>query len=650
MKKAGPDIWRIRIGLPLRALDGFATALEELTEACSWFLQDPAGNEEAPDELWWLDGFSRAVPDRSAIHSALALAAASMDLPAPEILIDSIADTDWVSANLRDFPPIRAGRFLVHGSHYQGGKPGGSLTLQIDAGTAFGSGEHATTFGCLTAIDRLLRRRRFHHPLDLGCGSGILAIALAKTCKRAYVLAADIDPEAVRVAAANARLNQAAAKLTARVADGYRRRAVTRRRPYDLVVANILARPLVAMAAGLGRHLTKDGIAILSGLLVSQERLVLAAHRLQGLSLAARIRVNGWSTLVLTRSPRSLSFIGTKPCKPTAEPGPLARLREALAQRQLDGFIVPHNDEYQGEYLPPSAERLAWLTGFSGSAGLAIIFARKAALFVDGRYTLQARQQVDETQFLLLHQQDQPPAQWLETALNPGLRLGYDPWLHTPDGIEPLAKACAKAGAELVPVGDNPLDGVWEDRPLPPMARVTPHALAYAGRSREDKQGQLAKDLAEAAVDAVMLTAPDSIAWLLNLRGGDVPFSPLPLCFAMAHRDGSLDLFIDPGKCGPDLDGHLGPAVRRRTPSEMGPMLDRMAGKRVRLDPASAPVWIFERLSAAKASVERGPDPCLLPKACKTPWNWQAPGRPITRMALLWFASWPGWRKRRPMA
>ncbi|HIJ64037.1 MAG TPA: 50S ribosomal protein L11 methyltransferase [Rhodospirillaceae bacterium] len=291
------EVWRVRVSLPRRGLAACEAALEDIAEACGWFLEDPAGNEDAPDELWCLEGFSRQPVDRAALEDRLALAAAAVGLPPPPAAIERIVDTDWVSANLRDFPPIRAGRFFVHGSHFDARPPGGSVPLQIDAGTAFGSGEHATTQGCLAAIDRLLRRRRFRRPLDLGCGSGILAIAMAKAGRGARVRAADIDPTAVRVAALNARTNRA--RISVQPSDGYRSRFLRRHRPYDLVTANILARPLASMAADLSRHLAVGGFAVLSGLLVGQERLVLAAHRRHGLALAFRLRINGWSTLVL---------------------------------------------------------------------------------------------------------------------------------------------------------------------------------------------------------------------------------------------------------------------------------------------------------------------------------------------------------------
>jgi ribosomal protein L11 methyltransferase len=304
MSKTHPDVWRVGIVVPLKAIETFEAVLDRFAEAVSWFLDDPTSDESDEKVLWRLEGVSKTPVDRAAIEAALAVTAAASDFPIPPLVTEQVAGIDWVSANLRDFPPIAAGRFFVHGSHYAGTVPAGRIGLLIDAGTAFGSGEHATTFGCLSAIDHLLRRRHFHRPLDLGCGSGILALAIAKA-SAVTVQAADIDPVSVAVARRNAKRNGAGQRVRACRSDGYRSRTLAKGRPYDLIVANILARPLAAMAAELGRHLSADGIAILSGLLNRQEPFVLAAHRMQGLSLQARIRRDGWTTLVLGRSPRA---------------------------------------------------------------------------------------------------------------------------------------------------------------------------------------------------------------------------------------------------------------------------------------------------------------------------------------------------------
>ena len=299
----------------------------------------------------------------------------------------------------------------------------------------------------------------------------------------------------------------------------------------------------------------------------------------------------------------------------------LTELRAELRRRGLDAFVVPHSDEHQGEYLPPRAQRLTWLTGFTGSAGVAVVLAERAAIFVDGRYTLQVRTEVDGQRFEPLHLVEQPPHQWLAEALPAGARLGYDPWLHTADGVERLRQACQQASAELVACASNPVDAVWPDQPPPPLAPVVAHGLDYAGRSADDKRAEIGQALAATRLDAAVITAPDSLAWLLNVRGGDVPYAPLPLGFAIVRADGAVEVFLDRRKLTAGLDGHLGPAVTVAEPAELGAALDRLgaAGAKVRVDAASQPAWVLDRLTAAGARLDRGADPCALPKACKNP-------------------------------
>ncbi|MBV8889960.1 MAG: aminopeptidase P family protein [Alphaproteobacteria bacterium] len=301
----------------------------------------------------------------------------------------------------------------------------------------------------------------------------------------------------------------------------------------------------------------------------------------------------------------------------------LARLRRELAGRGLDGFIVPRADEHQGEYVPPRGQRLAWLTGFTGSAGLAIVLTGRAgdraALFVDGRYTLQAAAQVDAGLFEIRHLVEEPPPHWLGQALPAGSAVGYDPWLHTPQEVGRFRVAAEQAGASLQSLARNPLDRVWDDRPAAPLAPALPHPEVFAGESAASKRARLGQTLAAEGVEAAVLTMPESIAWLLNIRGGDVPHTPLPLSFAILRRDGQVDLFIDPRKLVPGLDKHLGNAVAIAPPERLGPALDALAqgGTRVQADPATAASWVFDRLAAAGAQIHRAPDPCLLPKACK---------------------------------
>jgi Xaa-Pro aminopeptidase len=297
----------------------------------------------------------------------------------------------------------------------------------------------------------------------------------------------------------------------------------------------------------------------------------------------------------------------------------LLLLRAELAAQGLDGFVVPRSDEHQGEYVPPRGQRLAWLTGFTGSAGTAIVLREEAALFVDGRYTLQAAAQADTALFSVHHLIDEPPARWVGAHLQPGMTFGYDPWLHTPQEVERLRLAAEKAGAILRAVDDNPIDRVWTDQPAPPLAPVVPHPEEFAGESSQSKRERIGRALAEEGVGAVVLTMPESIAWLLNIRGGDVPHTPLPLSFAILRRDGSVSLFIDARKLAPGIDRHLGNAVAIMMPEALGPALDALAaeGAPVQTDPATAAAWVFDRLEQARARIHRAADPCLLPKACK---------------------------------
>jgi len=295
------------------------------------------------------------------------------------------------------------------------------------------------------------------------------------------------------------------------------------------------------------------------------------------------------------------------------------RLRDELARRGFDGFLIPRADEHQGEYVPPHAERLRWLTGFSGSAGLAIVLTDKAAIFVDGRYTLQVRNQTDIDTFEPKHLSEEPATRWIEETLPRGAKLAYDPWLHTVDAVERYRKAAEKAGGTLVPVDTNPLDAVWNDQPAPPTAKVEPHSLDYAGETAADKIKRVANNLMSGDADTAVLTMPDSIAWLFNIRGSDVPHTPLPLAFALLHEDGHAELFIDERKLRPDTRAHLGNIVTVRPRDELGAALDELGHekKTVLIDPTTCSAWIKARLSTAGAEVKRGSDPCELPKACK---------------------------------
>ena len=291
----------------------------------------------------------------------------------------------------------------------------------------------------------------------------------------------------------------------------------------------------------------------------------------------------------------------------------LSALRQELVRQGLDGFIVPRADEHLGEYVPADAERLAWLTGFTGSAGLAVVLAGVAAVFTDGRYVLQLAEQTDATAWQRLHITEQPPPGWLAQHAPKDGRIGYDPLLISEEGLARYVDA----GLTMVPTDHNPIDAVWTDRPEPPRAPAQPHPIAYAGRSSEDKRRDIAKTLQDAKQDAAVLTDPASIAWLLNIRGGDVSFTPFALGFALVHANAATDLFIDPAKLPAETRTWLGNAVSVANRDALGSALAKLAGKTVRVDAAGSPVWFKQHLSQSGAVVVSGSDPCLLPKACK---------------------------------
>jgi Xaa-Pro aminopeptidase len=297
----------------------------------------------------------------------------------------------------------------------------------------------------------------------------------------------------------------------------------------------------------------------------------------------------------------------------------LVALQDELRRRHLDGFIIPRADEHQGEYVPTRAQRLTWLTGFTGSAGAAVVLAKKAAVFTDSRYTLQVRAEVDGNAYAYCDLHDAPVAAWIAANLPAGAHLGYDPWLHTTTELERLHAACKQAGGKIVPADGNPIDAIWQDQPVAPLAPAVPHGPRFAGKAHTQKCREIARVIADNGGDAVILTAPDSIAWLLNLRGGDVPYTPLALSFAILYANASVDLFIDSRKLTTAATRHLRQNVRLAEPDALGTAIDDLGrtGKTVRLDPAGAPVWVMDRLRRATARVVPGVDPCALPKALK---------------------------------
>lgn len=301
-------------------------------------------------------------------------------------------------------------------------------------------------------------------------------------------------------------------------------------------------------------------------------------------------------------------------------PSRLTALRAELTARGVCGLFIPHADEYQNEYLPENAERLAWVTGFTGSAGAAVILRNRAAIFVDGRYTLQAAEQVPDA-FEQRHLIESPPESWLTDTLQAGDKLGYDPRLSTPKGVRALEKACKQVGAALVPLASNPIDALWTDRPPRPASPARPHPVAFAGEDSAAKRHRLAEALRKDRLDAAIITACDSIAWLLNIRGADVAFNPLCLSFAALYADGSVDWFVHADKVRPELLPHLGPEVRIHPEESVAAALDALGatGRKVRVDPTTTAAWFFDRLSAAGAEIDEGDDPCRLPRARKNP-------------------------------
>jgi Xaa-Pro aminopeptidase len=297
----------------------------------------------------------------------------------------------------------------------------------------------------------------------------------------------------------------------------------------------------------------------------------------------------------------------------------LALLRTELARQGLDGFVIPHGDEHQSEFIPAASERLTWLTGFTGSAGVAVVLAQKAAVFIDGRYTLQVRDQVDTDAYENLHLIENPAPDWVAATLPEGAKLGLDPWLHSSDAVARMEAAVAKAGGSLVLVEANPVDAVWLARPARPLAPVVPHPEQYTGEASEAKRQRLADGLTEAGTKAAVLSQPDSLAWLLNIRGGDVAHTPLPLSFGVLRDDGQVALFCDPRKLLPETRDHLGNGVSIRPLAALGEELDRLGQDEatVLADSSATPAWILNRLREAGAVLRAGSDPCVAPRAAK---------------------------------
>ncbi len=297
----------------------------------------------------------------------------------------------------------------------------------------------------------------------------------------------------------------------------------------------------------------------------------------------------------------------------------LAALRAELKRRGLDGLIVPRADRFQNEYVPPCAEQLAWLTGFTGSAGVAIVLAERAVIFVDGRYTVHVREEIDTSLFAIEHFVEYPPAQWIEENLGAGAKLGYSPWLHTVDGAERLGKACATAGANLVAVDDDPFDAIWTGRPQPPLGAVVAHDVRFAGEAAQAKLNRVRADMLKLSADTLVVSDPQAVSWLFNIRGSDVPHTPVVLAFATVPKQGRPALYIDGRKLGNDIRQCLEEIVEVRGMADFERDLAVLgkAQKAVRLDPASCPEAIARLVTESGGKLLRGADPIAPLKAVK---------------------------------
>jgi Xaa-Pro aminopeptidase len=297
--------------------------------------------------------------------------------------------------------------------------------------------------------------------------------------------------------------------------------------------------------------------------------------------------------------------------------GRVAGLRAELKRHGLTGFAVPRADRQQNEYLPASEERLAWLTGFTGSAGAAVVLADKAAVFVDGRYTAQADAQVDKSVFAIEHLVDTPPSQWLAKNAKPGDRIGYDPWLHTSEGVEKLKQACADAGAELVAVDANPIDALWRERPAPPSGPVILRDIKLAGESAADKLTRVRTELAKTKTDALVVSDPQNVAWAFNMRGSDIAHTPLALAFALVPREGRPRLYVDPAKLDNATRATLADVADIGAPDDLTRDLAGLKDKTIRLDQASAVEALGKIVADHGGKPVRAADPITLMKAVK---------------------------------
>lgn len=295
----------------------------------------------------------------------------------------------------------------------------------------------------------------------------------------------------------------------------------------------------------------------------------------------------------------------------------VAALRAELKRRGLDGFLVPRADRQQNEYLPASEERMAWLTGFTGSAGFAIVLADRAAVFVDGRYTVQAEAQIDKAVFTIGHLVETPPDQWLTQNVTAGQKIGYDAWLHTSDQVERFRQAASTVGVDLVAVDSNPIDALWRDRPAPPSAPVTLRDIKLAGESAAEKLQRVRGELAKLRADALVVSDPQNVAWTFNIRGSDIAHTPLALAFAVVPREGRAALYVDGAKLDNETRHALEDVADVREPNALTGDLAAFKDKTVRLDSASAADALAREVEANGGKPARGADPITLMKAVK---------------------------------
>jgi Xaa-Pro aminopeptidase len=328
---------------------------------------------------------------------------------------------------------------------------------------------------------------------------------------------------------------------------------------------------------------------------------------------------------------------------PSHGPARVAALRGELAKHGLAGFLVPRADEHQNEYVPPNAERLRWLSGFAGSAGVAVVLMDAAALFVDGRYTAQLKTQADGSVFEFRHVVEEPPTGWIANKLKRGDKLGYDPHLHTPDAVARFVAACEKAGAALVAVDGNPIDAIWLDRPPAPLGPIAPHAMRFAGESVGAKIARARKALTG---DGLLISDPHNLAWLFNIRGSDVSYTPLPLGYGYLPREGRPLVFIDGRKLTAASRQGLDRQAELREPELLEQFIDDLGrqGRRVTFDGATAPASLTQTLERAGGKADLKPDPITLMKAVKNPVELAGAraahlrdGAAMTRF-LAWFA------------